>query len=206
MQNTDLTNAQALAIPIQIVVADGRTIMAKEEGDLVFRWATLRKVLRAPIDVNLLSVHKLSDDNNLICMFEKNGGAIMSKDKVIALLKCSESSNLYLLSTPSKNLCLKTSTISDEDLMLQHLKLGHCSAKALKEITGKHLDLSSCEGCIMGKMTQRQHRRRQNHSRRALQTLHSDTVSACTPGVHGELYFTTIMDEYGSYYYERSQK
>jgi hypothetical protein len=102
MQNPDLKNTKSLRVPVSIVVADGRTIEATEEGDLAFGWATLRKVLRARIDVNLLSVHKLSEDSNLICMFEKNGGTIMSHTKVVATLKCCESSNLYLLSTLSK--------------------------------------------------------------------------------------------------------
>jgi hypothetical protein len=108
------------------------------------------------------------------------------------------------------------SEMSEGDLQRQlaHERLGHVGAHGLDRLITEELVEGlpvgipvtgslpeQCEACIVGKGTQRPFPKESDRpATRVLQRVHMDTAFIkAVPGVHGELYFDAVHDEFSGY-------
>lgn len=117
---------------------------------------------------------------------------------------------LYILgSTQISNECYFSSPTPDPDYttLLWHYRLGHLHHGAMKTIyqhhlakhysLPKHSRLSLCEGCIFGKMPNKQYPTSTTSTHRPLELIHSDLCGPLpVPSLTQNLYFITFIDDY----------
>ena len=128
----------------------------------------LRNVLRVPsITSNLASVHKLCQDNNCWCYFDKHILSIQALDTGKILYQGRSKDGVYpiyphqtsQLTLPFKN-CNPVSKNSVFIRSLWHMRLGHPHDQALntlfshdKSVLNKSdTDIQPCTHCLFGKM------------------------------------------------------
>lgn len=215
-----LRNIRELREPVAIKVADGRTLVAREEGEVSFSTPsgarTLKHVAHLPgLSANLVSVGALTKRGARFS-FTADKAIAMKRNRVLLSAACS-GKNLYWLQAaallPRSQEAIaapaagESAFITADQLQLWHRRLGHVNVPALKHMHDSALvrGLASraheggCTACARAK------------AHRAPFTAHMDRIQARAPfeRVHADLmgpfsvesfsgarYVLTIVDEY----------
>jgi histone deacetylase 1/2 len=165
-----------------LLVGNGETLKILASGSTKLNDVNLHNVLYVPeITKNLLSVSKLTADNNALVEFDEN--CCYVKDKVTgkALLKGRLKDGLYQLSTnkePSNNKdpCAYMSLKEN-----WHRKLGHPNNKVLEKVlkdcnvkTSPSDQFTFCEACQFGKLHLLPFKSSSSHAKEPLDLIHTD--------------------------------
>lgn len=167
----------------------------------------LRNVYHLPaLCKNLLSVAKLTRDNNGRFSFDPNGYTISDLHTGLPLFQGLCKDGLYPLSptmAPSIPHALAAFTQSS---MLWHNCLGHHSNKVLQFLSSnKLLSPNFCfknqfyKGCALGKSTQLPFHTNKGHATSLFHLVHSDVWMSPVRSVSGFWYYVLFKDEYTRY-------
>jgi histone deacetylase 1/2 len=165
----------------------------------------LNNVLHVPnISKHLLSVHKLSRDNNVF--FEFHPWSYFIKDRATRQLllegKCE--SGLYPIK-PSNAASLRQAFVSSSVQPDQwHARFGHPSPQVVRSILrlnnlpcSKESTLSSvCNACQLGKSHQLPYNISIHHTTMPLELIHSDVWGPAPPSVGGFRYYISFIDDF----------
>jgi hypothetical protein len=130
-----------------------------------------------PLVKNLLSVRRLTRDNNVSVEFDPHGFSIKDLPTKEEILRCNSTGDLYPLRPPQHH-GLATSVAPT--VSLWHERLGHPGSPALSQVL-QHFDFTSnkatnhaCHACRLGKHTRLPFSDSTSHSYFPFQLLHSD--------------------------------
>lgn len=136
----------------------------------------------------------------------KNKAYIKENNEITMMAK--KENGLYYVHCDNPSV---TNTVSDNNMMLWHQKLGHLNEKDLKLIDrnelirgvnlGKSGKMPTCETCIKGKMTQLPYTSIEGpQSSEPLEIIYSDVCGPMrTETIAGSKYFLTFIDDFSKY-------
>ena len=166
----------------------------------------LKDVLHVPgITKNLLSIHKLTNDNNIYFEFHANFCLMKDKKTNQILLQGTIKDGLYHftphLSAPSAHLGEKA------PMNTWHNQLGHLNFKALLQIIKKHGLLAShlpkhflYDACCLSKSHKLPFELSPRHATKPLELIHSDLWGPAPVISHfGFQYYVVFIDDYRRY-------
>lgn len=159
---------------------------------------------------NLLSIHKLSNDNGCYAVFSPSACKIVDTQSHTVRSTGTVSNWLYYLSTSSSakssvNLekqCLTVLTPSlSEQYTLWHNRLGHAPASKLNFIDCikhcTHVSYQVCLTCPMTKFTKLPFPLSESHAAKAFELVHTDIWGPYNISTRKKFsYFLTIVDDY----------
>ena len=216
-QKEFLVSYREFETPEKVGLGDGRIVEAVGIGNIhlnmLFRVsnskrAVMYNVLYVPkLACNLFSVRAAAAKGNVVkfgrsrCWIRDRTGKLYGMGSLI--------DKLYQLDCePAVGERASAACEQRKDADLWHQRLGHLNGQQLDEIVRKELAtgikfpkttrLSFCEGCVEGKMHRKPFKsRRDSHSIRKLQLVHSDV---CGPmqaeSIGGQKYFVTFIDDF----------
>ncbi|XP_071700227.1 uncharacterized protein [Rutidosis leptorrhynchoides] len=119
----------------------------------------LHNILHSPnLIKNLISVRRLSIDNNISMEFDPFGFTVKNFPQGTLVLKCDSTSDLYPLTTSVLHHLCKPSTFAALSSDIWHHRLGHSGDEVLRSLSNKKFiscnkqTLNSiCQACVFGK-------------------------------------------------------
>ena len=165
---------------------------------------TLTDVRYVPgLKKNLLSLGTL---DKIGCRITCEGGVMKVAKGSLVVMKGRLNGSLYALqgSTILGSANVSTSTMSDRDTKLWHLRLGHMSERGMFELSkqglfdGKNFgNLGFCEHCVYGKHKRVSFKPAIHNTKGILDYVHSDLWGPSrTPSLSGCSYMLTFIDDY----------
>ena len=159
-------------------------------------------VLVSPsIVTNLISVRKLTRDNNVSIEFDPHGFSIEDLPTRTVMLRCESSGELYPLRQP-RNLALSASA---ETVDLWHQHLGHPGSHSLVQVL-RSFDFRCnksaahvCHSCQLGKHTRLPFSSSNTVSYFPFQLVHSDVWTSPVYSNSGYKYYLVLLDDFTHY-------
>ncbi|KAI0507536.1 hypothetical protein KFK09_013662 [Dendrobium nobile] len=191
-----------------ITIGDGSSVSIENSGKGLLptpsRKIFLSHILHSPaLKYNLLSISKLTRDNNLAVIFDPNGYSFkdLTTHQIILQGPCTD--GLYRIQTPPVNnnqTALHTRTRSSSSW---HDRLGHPNKQTLARIAssnpGLNIDCSFifCKWCITAKHHKLPFHTITHRSSAPLELIHSDVWGPAPTSSHiGYLYYLIFVDDY----------
>lgn len=165
---------------------------------------------------NLISVSKL-DENGLTVTFKDGKACICDGNNLLAVGKLVSGLYSFIFkvdncddNSPIANNCFAEN--HDDMAKLWHLRYGHISYTALKDLSDKQIvnglhgnfknvdKIDKCEICILSKQCNFPYNKQiSDRSSRPLQLVHTDLICVNQKGLNGEMYIFTAIDDYSSF-------
>jgi transposase InsO family protein len=223
----NLTNLQTQA-PYQgteqVSVGNGQSIPINHTGNgqlstKLYNFRLKNLLHSSRISSNLLSVHKLCQDNNCSCYFDSNKFLIQDLPSGKVLYKGLSKNGLYPIHTlPSSPSMSPSATASPpvsaflsskNKWQLWHHRLGHPSDRVLvsampslsscMSISNKHVQ-HHCKHCLIGKMHRLPFPHSQFQSTQPLELVHSDVWGpAPVNSYNGYKYYLLFVDDFSKF-------
>jgi histone deacetylase 1/2 len=149
---------------------------------------------------NLISVRKLTRDNNVSIEFDPHGFSVKDIPTNKVTLRCESSGDLYPLRLPPQ-LALSASSSAD----LWHQRLGHPGAHVLSHILADfdfHCNKSTphrCQSCKLGKHVRLPFDSSITVSYFPFQLIHADVWTSPVLSFSGYKYYLVLLDDYTHY-------
>ncbi|KAI0505062.1 hypothetical protein KFK09_016019 [Dendrobium nobile] len=192
-----------------ISIANGSTIPIQSSGDGILplpnsnRKLHLRNLLYAPLlSHNLISIHKLTADNNCSILFHATGFTITDlQDRQILLHgRCRD--GLYSISTTSANHLQQALHSRSSSTSRWHDRLGHPHQLALRTLAAVDSSISYspkhhiCKFCNMAKSHKLPFPKNTTHVSSPFQLIHSDVWGpAPVTSLNGYRYYIIFIDD-----------
>lgn len=163
----------------------------------------LRNVLVAPSLIkNLLSVRRLTRDNNVSIEFDPTGFSIKDLPTRTERLRCDSRGDLYPLWLPVHHALAASSSSA---VSLWHQRLGHPGQHVLSQILDRFdfncnkSEAHSCSSCRLGKHVRLPFSASETYTYFPFQLLHSDVWTSPVLSHSGYRYYLAILDDYTHY-------
>jgi hypothetical protein len=161
----------------------------------------LNDVLVSPSLIkNLISVRRLTRDNNVSIEFDPSGFSIKDLPSREEMLRCESRGDLYPLRLPHHHALTASSTAS-----LWHQRLGHPGQPVTSQIL-QHFSFScnkadghSCSSCRLGKHTRLPFNNSASQTFFPFQIVHSDVWTSPVYSHSGYKYYVVFLDDYTHY-------
>ena len=188
-----------------ITVGNGARVPVTHQAQTFIPTATkslrLNDVLVSPSLIkNLISVHRLTCDNNVSIEFDPSGFSIKDLPTKVEMLRCESSGDLYPLRPPRHQALHMSSVMS-----LWHQRLGHPGHPVTSQILHNFAfrcnktDAHSCTSCRLGKHTRLPFAASASHSFFPFQLVHSDVWTSPVFSYSGYKYYIAFLDDYTHY-------
>ncbi len=207
--NTEVYQIEKLVSEVKVNFADCSGIVSSEKGTIDFGEFQAEGLV-LPINCNLLSTRQLGDFGMVTVFWDKAGAIFNGNGQLVKKLVMKQ--GIYVIEANASHTCLfgkqrRRRKRVEINVQKEHERLGHLNAASLAKILKrKRIDLH-CASCAKGKMTTKHHRRQKHRTlTRPLENLHTDIVHTSTPGIDGELYFLTLLDEATGYIWAKSMR
>lgn len=186
-------------LPVQI--PNGQNLAVKSIGKANLpNGLRINKVLYIPdFKCNLLSVSKLTKENNCVIMFFERGCLIQDSctRSLIGVGRLCD--GLYILDfVGSRQVCLAHQQIEPE---VWHQRLGHAPAEKIKQVdlisSSDDKEFGHCDSCLRAKQTMLPFSRSEIKSTSCFDLIHCDIWGGYkVASLSGAHYFLTIVDDY----------
>jgi len=204
-----------LEAPVNIYLGDNRSIKATKIGTVMTYFATFGKQNKVKIknvyfaknmNMNLISLGKLTDNNNIIISEGKVARIIDSNDKLIAVAH--KENSIYKLKSILKQEFKYVNSAGQNKMSLKekwHKMLGHVNFGYLNILSKQELltgipsetEFMKCKTCIENKMSNLPFNNNRSKAREILEIVHTDVCGLFkTKGFNGENYFVLFIDDY----------
>lgn len=203
-----LRNVKVAATNLTVNLPTGAKAVVSHIGDVCLdNGLHLLNVLYVPVFThNLLSIHKLSNDNRCYAVFSPSECKIVDTQSNTVRSTGKALNGLYYLSSAKSTVnlgkqCLNVLTPSlSEQYTLWHNRLGHAPASKLKFIDCiKHCTQVSdqvCLTCPMAKFTKLPFSLSESHAAKAFELVHTDIWGPYKVSTRKKFtYFLTIVDD-----------
>jgi histone deacetylase 1/2 len=159
----------------------------------------LNHVLHAPkIIKNLISVRRLTTDNNVSISFDPFGFTVSDFQTGIPLMRCDSRGDLYPVTTPSSFVGLTSS--------LWHGRLGHPGVSVLNSLRNNKLICCEpfnssvvCDYCVLGKQVKLPFFNSQTITLMPFDILHSDLWTSPVLSSAGHKYYVLFLDDFTNF-------
>ena len=158
----------------------------------------LNNVLHAPkIIKNLISVRRLTTDNNVSVSFDPFGFTVSDFQTGITLLRCDSRGDLYPVTNPPSFSGLTSS--------LWHSRLGHPGVSILnslrknKFIYCEPFNSSVCDSCVLGKQVKLPFSNSQTTTLMSFDILHSDLWTSPILSSASHKYYVLFLDDFTNF-------
>ncbi|KAD2394048.1 hypothetical protein E3N88_41025 [Mikania micrantha] len=212
MTNTsgNLSSYDNKSIFRNIVVGNGAQIPIQGTGNQTlpkpYPPLHLTNVLHVPhLIKNLLSVRRLTTDNNITIEFDPYGFDVKDFRTRTPLLRCNSLGDLYPLTFPQKNHVTSPSVFAAITQDLWHHRLGHPGANILS-ILHKNLSIprtvntnSVCQSCIFGKHTKLPFVTSTSITCSPFDIIHSDLWTSPVLSSGGHRFYLLFLDDYTNF-------
>ncbi|PKU85121.1 Retrovirus-related Pol polyprotein from transposon TNT 1-94 [Dendrobium catenatum] len=207
---SNLQNSTPFTGQDSVSIANGNNLPIQNTGQGIlplpdsYRKLTLRKILHVPsLSHNLLSVAKLTSDNNISVSFNANGFEFKDRRDNRTLLRGPQRNGLYPIKLPVHRRINALQT-SCNNRAKWHARLGHPHFRLLSSMTalipdlaGSHPSLDTCVSCNISKS----HKLPFSHSsfecNKPFQLIHSDVWGpAPIASTNGFFYYVIFIDEF----------
>lgn len=215
----NLMNVKRVPSIFTITLPTGATTMITHIGDVVLEnGLKLVDVLYVPqFHHNLLSIHKLAQDNNCEVIFHPKSCTIMDSETKDVVGVGEMKRGLYYLNNNKVNVIVKAMSGQrtcepvigkfekkgdDNEYKLWHLRLGHASFSRLKYVDEVKPFLSQhnkqvCVICPLSKMTKLPFIASDSHASAPFNLIHTDIWGPYKVTTKGKFrYFLTIVDDF----------
>lgn len=163
----------------------------------------LNHILLCPSLVkNLLSIRRLTRDNNVSIEFDSDGFSIKAQPTKVEILRCNSTSDLYPL-RPPQHLSLTSS--SAPSVSLWHARLGHPGTPALSQLLHNfpfHCNKATdhnCHACRLGKHARLPFSASATTTHFPFQLVHSDVWTSPVLSHTGFKYYVVLLDDFSHY-------
>lgn len=176
-------------------------LINNEEGEVV----TFKNVLYAPkLDTNLLSMTTIMQNGEIVFnKQDKDAYATIIQEGEVALQCELYNNTMFLKGTTNKPIeFANVTTVSDDDLLAWHNRLGHANIQAVREA----LELANgtkikrcriqCEVCEAGKATRLPFDTSHSKTTKQLEIIHSDVMGPFDESTEGYKYVVTFIDDF----------
>lgn len=189
-----------------LMVGNGEKLKVVASGSSKINTVNLHDVLYVPqITKNLLSVSKLTSDNNAIVEFDHDCCSVKDKVTGKVLLKGIRKDGLYQLydaTQTNKDACAYLSVKEN-----WHRKLGHPNNKALDRVlkicnikTSPSDQLEFCEACQLGKSHLLPFKPSSSHAQEFLELVHTDVWGpAPINSISAFKYYVHFVDDFSRF-------
>jgi transposase InsO family protein len=198
---------QPLFLPASITVGNGAQLPVTHTARALIPTSStplrLDNVLVSPPLVkNLISVKKLTRDNNVSVEFDPNGFSIKDIPTQTVKLRCDTSDDLYPLRLPHHSAFHASSTSVVE---LWHQRLGHPCSNSLHHVLNTfqfHCNKSathSCHSCKVSKHVRLPFQSPDHRTFFPFQIVHLDVWTSPIYSNYGYKYYVVLLDDYTHY-------
>lgn len=155
-----------------------------------------------PLIKNLISVKKLTRDNNVSIEFDPTGFSIKDLQTQVVKLRCDSPGDLYPLRLPSPHALSATSSPSVERW---HLRLGHPGSASLSKVLGSfdfQCNKSAphhCSACNVGKNVRLPLHSSSSQTLFPFQLVHTDVWTSPIYSNSGYKYYVVFLDDFTHY-------
>jgi len=188
-----------------ITVGNGARMPVTHQAQTFIPTATsplrLNDVLISPNLVkNLISVRRLTRDNNVSIEFDPSGFSIKDLPTRAEMLQCESSSDLYPIRLPQHQALTASSATS-----LWHQRLGHPGHPITSQILQtfpfqcNKSDAHSCSSCRLGKHVRLPFTDSASRTFFPFQLVHSDAWTSPVLSHSGYKYYVVFLDDYSHY-------
>ncbi|PKU82366.1 Retrovirus-related Pol polyprotein from transposon TNT 1-94 [Dendrobium catenatum] len=193
-----------------VSIANGNNLPIQNSGQGIlplpdsYRKLKLRNILHVPsLSHNLLSIAKLTSDNNISVSFNANGFEFKDRRDNRTLLRGPQHHGLYHIRIPNK--CHTTAfQVSHNARARWHARLGHPHSRLLSslatqipELAGSHSFLDDCVSCNVSKCHKLPFLPSSSVCNKPFQLIHSDVWGpAPIASMNGFFYYAIFIDEF----------
>ncbi|GJZ35072.1 copia protein, partial [Tanacetum coccineum] len=180
-----------MSTPRHIIAGNGHSIPIQGYGHASlpspYPPLHLKNVLYTPhLIKNLISVRRLSIDNNISITFDPFGFTVKDYKTGIHLMRCDSSGDLYPLTTSALQKVTSPSTFAAFSQDLWHKRLGHPGANILNLLKNKnYIECNRtkasplCEPCVFGKHVKLPFNDSTSRTFSPFDIVHSDKIIIC---------------------------
>lgn len=191
---------------LHVKIADGT--MAKVSGIGTVKISSnlnLLNVLYVPsLSCNLLSISKLTQDNQCCANFHSNGCVFQDKASGKMIGSAKECNGLYLLGSTPFNVFNKwvLNVNCPGDILLWHFRLGHPNFQYMRKVypdlfNNKSSTSFQCEICQLSKHTRATYPTQPYKPSQPFSLIHSDVWGPSNvPNISGSKWFVTFVDDH----------
>jgi hypothetical protein len=202
----NLHSVRPLQLPTSIIVGNGAQLPLSHSAAATIPTSyspiCLNNVLVSPSIVkNLVSVRKLTRDNNISVEFDPHGFSIKDLHMGTVMLRCESSGELYPLHPP-KHLTFSASTATVD---LWHARLGHPGHNTLSQVLHSFdfrcnkSAVHVCSSCQLGKHVPQSFSSSQTVTHFPFQLVHSDVWTSPVYSNSGYKYYLILLDDFTHY-------
>ncbi|KAK1430107.1 hypothetical protein QVD17_12618 [Tagetes erecta] len=162
---------------------------------------TLSHVLHAPhLIKNLLSVRRLTTDNNISIEFDPFGFDVKDLKTRKPIVRCDSTGDLYPFTFSSTTSTTAPSAFAAISQDLWHSRLGHPGSSILHALNKvlplqKHKHASFCSSCVLGKHIKLPFHDSNFVSSLPFDIIHSDVWTSPVPTFNGHKYYVLFLDD-----------
>ncbi|PKU69741.1 Retrovirus-related Pol polyprotein from transposon TNT 1-94 [Dendrobium catenatum] len=191
-----------------VTIGDGRSIQIAHSGSGLLhtysRKFNLAQLLHVPeLKYNLLSISKLTKDNNISITFEPNEFVFKDLQTQQILLRGPCLDGLYLLRTQQSSATAAALKATTKGHISWHNRLGHPNSRTLELIKNcnSHLhivsDFDICHSCNLAKAHKMPFEKSSNRRSTPLELVHSDVWGpAPVESTQGYKFYVLFVDDY----------
>ena len=201
----NFTNPTPSSIPSFITVGNGARLPVSHSAAASIPTNSspllLNNVLISPSLVsNLISVRKLTRDNNVSIEFDPCGFSIKDLPTHQVKLRCESSGDLYPLRLPTQFALSASSSVE-----LWHQRLGHPRNKTLSTILSSFdfdfnkSNMHTCHSCQLGKHVRLPFSTSESRTYFPFQLVHADVWTSPVLSFSGFKYYLVLLDDYTHY-------
>jgi histone deacetylase 1/2 len=199
-----LAHPQPLTVPASITVGNGAKLPVTHTASAVIPTSSsplrLNDVLVSPPLVkNLISVKKLTRDNNISIEFDPTGFSIKDLPTREVKLRCDSPGDLYPLRLPRHSAFVASSTPS---VALWHARLGHPGTRSLSRVLNNFnfqcnkSSFHTCHSCQVGKHVRLPFNPSVHQTFFPFQIVHSDVWTSPVYSNSGYKYYVVLLDDF----------
>ncbi|KAI3523467.1 hypothetical protein L1887_01631 [Cichorium endivia] len=168
----------------------------------------LNHILHVPTIIkNLLSVRRLTTDNNVSIEFDPTGFLVKDLVTKRPLLRCNSTGDLYPLTLSSRSPLKSPSVFAAITRDLWHFRLGHPGAYVFSRLNKslsfpfchKNSTSSVCESCVMGKHIKLPFQLSHTITVSPFDIIHSDVWTSPVASSSGHRYYVLFLDDYTNF-------
>ena len=203
----NLLNVQLAPPELIIKLPTGASCKITHIGDIRLKnGLLLRKVLYVPLfKHNLISIHKLSQDNNCVVTFHPEGCSVVRNNTQQTVAVGTLKNGLYYMKDALYKACVAEVNASSKtvqpDFALWHCRLGHAPLAKLKTIPFLKSQVAPtdkiCVTCPMSKFVKLPFELSKSHAAKKFALVHIDTWGPYKVATRGNYkYFLTLVDDH----------
>jgi hypothetical protein len=193
-----------------IVVGNGTTLPIHGTGNIHLKPPNpplkINNILFSPTLIkNLLSVRRLTTDNDVTIEFDKFGFSVKDYQTRTLIHRCDSTGDLYPMSFQDAT-CLQPSTFAALTKDLWHRRLGHPDSSLLRILhkqntisVGSFSGSKLCQSCVFGKHIKLPFMDSLSFTLSAFDIIHSDLWTSPVLSTGGHRYYLVLLDDFTNY-------